>query len=744
MQTAVPGLLLDETGPDAVPSQDLLPFVRSEPEQLSSLHLMLEGVHCGACVRRIERALNTGDGVETARVNLSTRRLTLRWRGGPARAGELVGLVTGLGYRAVPFDPERLKSLDGRTERQLLLAMAVAGFAAGNVMLLAISVWAGHGDGMGAATRGFLHWFEALIALPAIAFAGRPFFRSALKALRAGHTNMDVPISLAILIAPAMSLVETMRGGPHVYFDSALTLLFFLLIGRFLDARARGAARGAAARLLALGAASVTVVGEGGTTRRMQPDQLAVGDELLVAAGERIGADGAVLSGRSELDTSLITGESAPAAVVPGDTVFAGTVNVASPLRVRVRAVGEGTLLAEIVRLMEAAEQRRGRFVAIADRAARLYAPFVHTLAAATFLGWWLALGAPWQTALLYAVAVLIVTCPCALGLAVPAVQVIASGRLMRRGTFLKSATALERFADVDTVVLDKTGTLTEGRLELIREGIDPAALEAAASLAKASRHPLARAIAATRAGAPALSGVEEVAGCGLRICRADGEWRLGRRDWATELPDDERPGAELWLSRPGEAPARFQFEDRLRPDAIGVIAELKRRGLDVRLLSGDRATTVREVAQALGIERWQAAVTPSGKVQAIEALAGEGRRVLMVGDGLNDAPALAAAYVSLSPATAADVSQTAADAVFQGRELAPVLEILTVARRAERLVLQNFALSAGYNAVTIPLAVMGHVTPLVAAICMSLSSVVVVSNALRLGWQGWARALGR
>ena len=469
---------------------------------------------------------------------------------------------------------------------------------------------------------------------------------------------MDVPISLAILIAPAMSLVETIRGGPHVYFDSALTLLFFLLIGRFLDARARGAARGAAARLLALGAASVTVVGEDGATRRMQPDQLAVGDELLVAAGERIGADGAVLSGRSELDTSLITGESAPAAVVPGDAVFAGTVNVASPLRVRVRAVGEGTLLAEIVRLMEAAEQRRGRFVAIADRAARLYAPFVHTLAAATFLGWWLALGAPWQTALLYAVAVLIVTCPCALGLAVPAVQVIASGRLMRRGTFLKSATALERFADVDTVVFDKTGTLTEGRLELIREGIDPVALEAAASLAKASRHPLARAIAATRAGAPALSGVEEVPGCGLRICRADGEWRLGRRDWATRASGRRAPGCRA-LAQPTGRGARALPASRIAcgPTRASVIAELKRRGLDVRLLSGDRATTVREVAQRARDRALAGGGDPEREGAArSRRWRGEGRRVLMVGDGLNDAPALAAAHVSLSPATAADV----------------------------------------------------------------------------------------
>ncbi|MCX8100110.1 MAG: heavy metal translocating P-type ATPase [Geminicoccaceae bacterium] len=723
--------------PSAVASEPRVepaPFVRVDPSSgLQRLDLVVEGVHCAACIRRIERALGKLDWVREARVNLTTRRLAVAFEGDPARAGEIVATVDALGYRAVPFDPSRLEGADAAAEKELLLCLAGAGFAAGNIMLLAVSVWSGHVTGMGEATRTFLHWFQALIALPTVAFAGRPFFRSALAALRAGRTNMDVPISLAVVLAPLVSLVETIRGGEHAYFDSAVTLLFFLLIGRYLDRRARGAARAAAARLLALRAQAVSRIEADGTIRAVRPESLEVGQEILVATGERVGVDGTVLDGRGELDTSLVTGETVPQPVEPGARVFAGTLNLGPPLRVRVAAVGEGTLLAEIVRLMEAAEQRRSRFVALADRVARLYAPFVHTLAALTLLGWLLA-GAGWHAAIMSAIAVLIITCPCALGLAVPAVQVIAAGRLMKGGTLVKSATALERFARVDTVVFDKTGTLTTGQMALQAiEGGGAEDLAAAATLARTSRHPLARALAAAAGPGPSAAGVEEVAGCGLRWQGPEGVWRLGRRGFAAEVEDDGAPGAELWFSRPGRPPVRYRFADPLRADAAEVVAALQARGLAVELLSGDRSATVAEVAGRLGIEDWRAHLSPAEKVARLEALASEGRKVLMVGDGLNDAPALAAASVSLSPASAVDVSQTTADAVFQGQKLAPVLEVLEVARRAERLVRQNIAMSIAYNLCAVPLAVLGYVTPLVAAIAMSSSSLLVVGNALRL-----------
>ncbi len=726
----------ETNGPEPV-LLDPSSYVQAAGGDLFTLHLMVDGLHCGGCVRRIERALAAEEGVESARVNLTTRRLVVSWHGAAAMASRLVEAVTREGYRATPYDPRRLAAGDAEAERRLLRALAVAGFAAGNVMLLSISVWAGEAYAMGAATRALMHWFSALIALPAIAYAGRPFFTSALGALRNRRTNMDVPISLGILLAAGMSLFETIRGGPHAYFDSAVALLFFLLIGRYLDLRARGQARSAAARLLALGAEAVTVLTADGRRRVLPAASVAPGMTVLVAAGERIGIDGRVQAGRSEIDTSLITGESLPRAVGVGDPVFAGTINLSAPLRLETTAVGEDTLLAEIVRLMELAEQRRAQYVVLADRIARLYAPAVHGLALATFLGWTLIGGLAWQTALLYAVAVLIITCPCALGLAVPAVQVIASGRLLRQGVLLKSATALERLAEVDTVVLDKTGTLTAGQPALDRRRpLDQAALEVAASLAGASRHPLARALCRAAPAVPVADGVEETPGQGLVWRDGCGrEVRLGSRGWCgVAAPEDAAGGPELWLTRPGARPVRFGFSDPLRRDAAEVVAALERRGLAVELLSGDRPPVVAATARALGIETWQAACTPAAKSAHLERLASGGRKVLMVGDGLNDAPALAGAYVSASPASAVDITQTAADAVFQGELLAPVAATLEVARRARRLIRQNLALALAYNALAVPLAMLGLATPLVAAVCMSGSSLLVVGNALRLG----------
>jgi Cu2+-exporting ATPase len=532
-----------------------------------------------------------------------------------------------------------------------------------------------------------------------------------------------------------MSLFETATSGTHAYFDSAITLLFFLLIGRYLDTRARGRARSALEHLLALGTAAVTVVQPDGATRLQSPSSVRSGDLVIAAAGERIPVDGRVASGRSDLDTSIVTGETVPATAESGTAVFAGMVNLTSPLRITVTATGDRTLLAEIVRLVEAAERGRARFTALADRLAKHYAPVVHVLAAATFVGW-LVLGIGWQPALLNAVAVLIITCPCALALAVPVVQVIASGRLMRGGVLLKSATALERLAQVDVVVFDKTGTLTLGRPELQPDvSRSSGDLRLAASMAQASRHPLARAMVRACPEAVAMDGVTEVPGRGLSLCIDGEEVRLGSRAFCgvPETGEGAGTGPELWLARPGKAGVRFSFADRLRSDAAETIARLKSAGLHIELLSGDRAPVVSAVAEALGIATWQAGCDPAAKCARLDQLRASGMRPLMVGDGLNDAPALAAAYVSISPSSAADVSQNAADAIFQGDRLAPLIEILQVARRSETLVRQNLALALLYNLAAVPLAVAGYVTPLLAAVAMSSSSLIVIGNALRL-----------
>ncbi|HJS32056.1 MAG TPA: heavy metal translocating P-type ATPase [Alphaproteobacteria bacterium] len=714
---------------------DYAAHCRTAPDGLSRLYLMIDGLHCAACVWLIESILARDPRVVDGRVNMTTRRLSLAWRGPVSDADRLVASVRALGFRLVPYDPAVLARDGDARERELLRALAVSGFAAANVMLLSVSVWAGHVEGMGAATRDLMHWLSALIALPAIAYAGRPFFRSALASLAAGRANMDVPISVGVSLAAAASLFETARSGSHAYFDSAIALVFFLLIGRYLDAKARGKARSAAEQLVGLASRAVTVVRPDGGFEARIPSSVKPGEAVFVAAGERIGVDGRVIDGASDVDQSLVTGESAAVAASAGTPVFAGTINLSGPLRLEARASGDDTLLAEIVRLIEAAERSRGRFTVLADRVARRYAPVVHLAAFSTFLGWWLLAAAPWPTALLNAVAVLIITCPCALALAVPAVQVAATGRLMRRGILVKSGTALERLNDVDTIVFDKTGTLTLGRPMLTNAAeISTEDLAAAACLACASRHPLARALVASAPTGSAAPCVEEVPGQGLRRATEKGEERLGSRRFCG-IGDSERPaaGPELWLTRPGRAPVRFAFADRLRPDALETVAVLRAAGYSIEILSGDRKEVVAAIAGDLGVADWSAEHDPAAKTRRLETLAREGRRTLMVGDGMNDAPALAAAYVSMSPSSAVDVSQNSADIVFQGESLTPVSATLHLARRARRLVTQNLAMALTYNLAAVPLAVLGYVTPLIAAASMSSSSLIVIVNALRL-----------
>ncbi|ASG20455.1 heavy metal translocating P-type ATPase metal-binding domain-containing protein [Nitrospirillum viridazoti] len=739
-EAAAPAVADDGDGAD--PLLGLPDAVAVAPDGSCLLRLSVDGLHCGACLWLIEAAVTKHHPeVQSARANLTTRCLTLRWTGTPAQAVEYARLVTGLGYRVAPFggagagaDPAAAQ------ERALLRRLALAGFAAANVMLLSVSVWSG-ADAMGDATRTLLHWVSALIALPTVAIAGQPFFQSALAALRAGRTNMDVPISVGVLLTTGMSVVMTAQHGEHAYFDGAVMLLFFLLVGRYLDSRARGRARSAAAHLLALNQAPVSVLGADGLPQVLPPARVPLGGTVLVAAGERIGVDGTVAEGVSDLDASLVTGETLPLAVAPGTQVFAGMINRTAPLRLTATASGEGTLLAEMVRLLEAAEQGRARHVLLADRVARAYTPVVHLTALATFLAWVFLGHAVWYQALLIAVSVLIITCPCALALAVPAVQVAASGRLMRQGILLKSATALERLAPIDTVVFDKTGTLTLGRPDLVADPtLAVEELELAARLARASRHPLSRALARAAGPGPVAEGVVEVPGGGLRWLGPQGFVRLGSRafcgvpDFANGDTDEGRAGPELWFSRCGQPPRRFLFTDRPRRDAAAVVAELKAAGYRVELLSGDRAVTAQALAAEVGIDIVRADARPAEKCAHLAALRAEGRKVLMVGDGLNDAAALAAADVSLSPASAVDVTQTAADVVFQGDGLAAVAETLAVARRARALVRQNLAFTLLYNLCAVPVAIAGFATPFVAAAAMSGSSLAVMANALRLG----------
>lgn len=717
--------------------RDFSHYVKNLGSGLSHIDLAVEGVSCAGCMSKIERGLSALPDVTLARVNLTDRRVALEWKEGALDPARFIDRLAELGYKAYPFEPVRAEALETEQASFLLRCLGVAAFGAMNVMMLSVPVWSGNVTDMIPEQRDFFHWLSALIALPAAAYSGQPFFRSALRALRARRTNMDVPISIGIVLALAMSVVETIHHAEHAYFDAALMLLAFLLAGRYLDQSMRRKTRAVAGNLAALKAETATKFIGADEISEVPIAAVQAGDIVLLRPGERSAVDGSVIEGQSKIDQSLITGETQPMKARPGTAVYAGALNLSGALRVRVSAASEGTLLAEISRLLDNAVQARSRYVQLADRASRLYAPVVHAAALLTMLGW-AAFGASWHDAIVTAIAVLIITCPCALGLAIPAVQTVVSGALFRTGVLLNSGDAIERMAEVDRVVFDKTGTLTLPELDVANAvEIPDAAFDLAGRLALASHHPVAAAVArAAKAKAP-LDGVEEIAGQGVRGFVDGLEVRLGRPSFcgADRLANDilsRDPEASVVAFRHGTVRHVFAVRQRLRPDAGRAVAALVRGGIAVEILSGDREPAVRYAAESLGIHEWRAGVTPADKIARIHELKRQGVRVMMVGDGMNDAPALAAAHVSMSPVTATHLSQATADLVFLGDRLTPVVSAIGFSRKALRLMRQNLWLAAGYNLLAVPLAIAGLATPLVAAAAMSGSSLLVILNALR------------
>ena len=716
---------------------DLSLYAKPSGDGTLSMDLAVEGIACGACIGRIESAVKRLPGVTEARLNFTNRRLHVDWTDGALVPAQILQTLEEAGYHGYPFAPLRAEQEEAAEARRLTLCLAVAGFAAMNIMLLSVSVWSGNATDITPETRDFFHWASALIALPAAAFAGRPFFASAWRSLRSGALNMDVPISLGVILALAMSVVETAHHAKDAYYDSAIMLLFFLLVGRALDHAMRRKTRAVAGNLAALKA---------DTAHRFMGDELVsvpaaalhAGDRLLVKAGERVPADGCVLSGVSELDESLITGETARRKVGAGATIYAGSMNYSGALTLRVTAADRATLLDEIERLLEKAASAKSRTMRLADRTARFYAPAVHLTAALTFAGWWLA-GASLHDAVVTAIAVLIITCPCALALAIPAVQVVASGALFRRGVILNAGDAIERLGEADTVIFDKTGTLTLPEPRVIdAAALDPELLQLAARLALSSRHPLAVALAREAASHIPYDGATEEPGQGVRAMIGGVEARLGSAEFCgVAQATTHEPGASHIYFVYGSRAATIAISQKLRPDAVEVVRALAGLRLDLHILSGDRDDAVEPIARTLGIDNWQGGLKPAEKIIFIEALKAHGRRVLMIGDGLNDAPALASAHVSLSPIGAADVTQAQADAVFLGERLKPVLDAVLVGRRARALMKENLLFAVIYNIVAVPVAIAGAVTPLIAALAMSGSSIMVTLNALRANRRG-------
>jgi P-type Cu2+ transporter len=692
---------------------------------LPGTEFSVPAMRCAGCISKIEGQLPLVNGIAAARVNLTAKRVTVSHLPDITIQG-IISAFADLGFAAQPVG-EAIGLVANDESRDLLKAMAVAGFAMMNIMLLSVSVW----SGAGGLTRDLFHWLSALIAMPTLLYSGRPFFRSAWAALSRRTTNMDVPISIGVILAGGLSLFETITHGPHAYFDGAVMLLFFLLTGRWLDSVMRDRARDGVTALLKNMATGAMILDESGKSQWIEAKQLKPGMTMLLAVGERLAADGVVTEGKTRFDLSLLTGESRPQSVTSGNEVHAGTLNLDAPIHVRVTASGRDTAIADIARLMEEAAQGKSRYVRIADRAARYYAPAVHTLAIGSFAGWMLA-GAGWHASLLIGVAVLIITCPCALGLAVPAAQIVASGALMQKGVLVKDGSALERLAEVDLAFFDKTGTLTLGRPEPINLGdATPEQQMFMLTLARASRHPLSeslrRALEALGTKAAPITNISEMAGSGVNG-HCDGQTVALNRP----VDDGALIGLATSLFIDGEPAFTAIFEDRLRPDAKALIDGLKPLGVSSSILSGDRAAAVAPIARALGLTA-QTAMLPADKLDAIARQTSLGHKVLMLGDGLNDGPALAAGHASIAPASASDAGQNAADIVIMGDSLMPVLSALQIARATQKVVRQNFGLAIGYNFLAVPLAIFGFVTPLIAALAMSISSLIVVANALRL-----------
>ena len=710
-----------------VPAAERIAALRAERDGRIMLSLPL--AHCAACISTVEHALCAVPGVRSARVNLTRKRVSVE-AAADVTAARLIAVLAGEGHEAHELDPGLLSTTEtDRQGRDLLMRLGVAFFSMMNVMLLSVAVW----SGAEAATRDLFHWISAAIALPTVIFAGQPFFRSAWASLRAGRLGMDVPISLALILASTISVYETWMSGHHAYFDAAVMLTFFLLIGRYLDHRTRAIARSAAEELAALEVPRAIVLLDGEEVETALSAVLP-GDTVLVRPGARMPVDGVVIKGASEVDRSLLTGESLPVQAGVGTVVSAGEVNLTGPLTLRVTAAGKESSLHRMADLVAVAEGAKTRYTSLADRAARLYSPLVHVLSFSAFGYWMWATGGDLRHAINISAAVLIITCPCALGLAVPAVITSASGKLFRKGLLIKHGTALERLAKVDTVVFDKTGTLTLGIPDPVGlAGHPPEVLAVAAALAAGSSHPLARALAegARAAGVVpvAVDNIVEVPGHGIEGVWQGTRVQLGRADWVGARPMSE---TATYLGVAGATHA-FTFTDRPRPGADTAVQALKAAGMRIELLSGDAEAPVRALAERLGITDWRAGVLPAEKAARVAELTAQGCKVLMVGDGLNDTAALAAAHVSISPATALDAARVASDIVLLGQDMSPIADAVRIGQQSARRMVENFVISGGYNVVAVPLALVGLATPLAAALAMSLSSITVSLNAMRL-----------
>ncbi|AGA87055.1 putative copper-importing P-type ATPase A [Pseudomonas sp. SCT] len=713
------------------------PFVQHQGE-LASTSLMIEGISCAACGWLIERHLRNLNGVAEASLNLSNHRLSVRWSDAQLPLSELLGELRRIGYAAHPYQAdqaaERLASENRRSLRQL----GVAGLLWMQVMMATMATWPEFNLDLSESFFVTLRWTALLLTTPIVFYCCTDFFKGALRDLRTRHLTMDVSVSLAIGGAYVAGIWSTITGQGELYFDAVGMFALFLLAGRYLERRARERTADATAQLVNLLPASCLKLDADGHSNRILLSELQLGDRVLVQPGALIPADGTIISGQSSVDESVLTGEYLPLPRGCGDAVTAGTLNVEGPLTVEVQALGDDTRLSAIVRLLERAQADKPKLAELADKVAQWFLLVVLVVATVVGLVWW---QIDPQRAFWIVLALLVATCPCALSLATPTALTTATGTLHKLGLLLTRGHVLEGLNQIDTVVFDKTGTLTEGRLTLT--AVHPlgaldadACLALAAALENRSEHPIARAFG--RAPLAAES-VETVPGLGLLGCVEGRNLRIGQPNFVAEgfsQPAPVIPGEQgQWLLLGDERGplAWLVLDDRLRDDAPALLAACRRRGWQTLLLSGDSSPMVGQIAKELGIDQAEGGMTPAAKLTRLQALQAQGHRVLMLGDGVNDVPVLAAADISVAMGSATDLAKTSADAVLLSNRLTSLAQAFDVARRSRRIIIENLTWASLYNGLILPFAAIGWVTPLWAALGMSISSLLVVLNALRL-----------
>lgn len=731
-------------------------FVAREDHPIHEATLVIDGIACASCAWLNEQRLQRLAGVREVQVNYTTHRARVRWDATRVRLSAILAAIHALGYGAAPYSRSRQHARLEAERRTLLARLGVAAVLTAQVMMLAVATYAAGADGMDPHLQRFFRWVMLVLTVPVVAYSARAFYEPAWRALRRGSLGMDVPVSLAIAIAFTASVAATVSGSGEVYFDSVVMFTFLLLGGRYLELAARRRAVDAVENLgrrMPATALRLEAAGGGRRERAVPVSHLSAGDRVLVRPGEQVPADGRVLAGESGVDESLLTGEATPRRRRPGDAVIAGSVNVDAPLECEVTRTGAGTVIAQIVRLLERAQGERPALSRLADRVAAWFVGAVLVLAAAVAAGWWAAGDPRW---LAITISVLVVTCPCALSLATPAAMSAATSALLGRGLLVVRGDAIEALARATHVIFDKTGTLTRGRPALVgvspAPGTDPGqCLAAAAALEHYAVHPLAGALRAAvdAARTPAATRVQVHAGRGVEGC-VDGRWLvLGSAGFvaaraacaipaATEAHGDALvhlavAGGAHTPDRAGRWLCTFRLRDTLRAQASHVVEAL--RGLDLRLslLSGDRPAAVAALARRLGIEDWRAGLLPADKLERVRALQAGGARVAMIGDGVNDAPVLAGADVAIAVDSGTDLARAQADLVLLGHRLGALAGGFALARRTLTVMRQNLGWAVAYNGLALPAAAAGQVPPWLAALGMSLSSLVVVANALRL-----------